>query len=542
MGKDYELYFFYKNRQKLRDSLFLDMFPKGVKMILLQHYKIENYLLLDKLLAIFKTVIVSLFYFVLYKATYIPKDLALGLSFTILGVFTFFSTLFLLDYNKRTIPDIEHDHYFRMLGKHRNDLVKQVMRKRINYAFLNWMIPFTLFPFVYAGLLGDYRYILLYLIFIIIFYFITNITLFLTQRLLYDYIRGLAIINSITVFYFLAVIIGVSIGLTIGPTLLFSFINIIYLEVVSNVITYVLILIVLYSIYNRVVKNALNYSLTNVLLLRKKSRMKRNQISNPNIFITIFYNKNDFQNKLLTKDLISFYRGAKDELWAILIYASMSIVYTVFLITTFLEFQNNIPSLMMIDNAFSVIISIFFILTLYRLKNITWYSSEGRNLLLYSKLNYDKYAVYKSKKKLNYIILSPIILFYIFVPIFFGINNDSSMIIYGLLRIPLLYLLFSNIIDYSILQDTLYPRKYHYQMVAGLGKINLITLIFMFQGIGLTYLLINANSISSFLGNFNNFSLLIYGILYIFLLFLKVKYIYQSKKLVNIFEGSKVYG
>lgn len=538
----YDLYFFYYNRKKIRDSFFLDAFPKQLKEFILKNYIFEKYKFMDKLIIASKLILFSIFYFVIYKATSIPDEFAQVIPYTIYFFISFFGTLTLLDYNKKAIPDIEHDHYFRMIGDNRNDLVREVMNRRIMYSFTNWIIPFTLFPFIYASISGGFQYFALYFVFTVLFYLITKIIIFISQRILFDYVKGIVIVDTIVVFVFVMIILGFSLLLTIVPAFAATVILNSSIEIIVKLTVYSLLILILYYLSTKIYNSSLKYSLTNSVILKKKSRVKTNQIKNPNMFLQLLFGKNDFQNKLLAKDLITYYRKSKQEFVTMIIMGGASLIYSSMLVATMFSDDSILGSTMFIDNIFIVLVSIFFIMNLYRMKDTTWYSSEGLNLLIYSKMGFDKYQIYKEKLKLNYLILSPLVIAYIFLPLFFTFNMDSYTIGYILMRIPLLYLFFTNIIDYSIIQDVLNPRKNKYDIISGMGSLNLIILIIVIQGFGLSYVFLNIGSESFLFSGIKNLELITYFVLLFIMIILKLQNRFTSKKLIGKIEGGKIYG
>ena len=541
-NKKYDLYFYYNNRKKIRDSFFLDTFPKFVKETILSKYSFGKYKSIDRLIVVSKLILISLFYFVLYKATYITDEISLVIPYAPFGLISFFSSMFLLEYNKRGIVDIEHDHYFRLLGDNRNSLLKEVMKRRINYAFLNWLIPLTVFPFIYASFVGGYEYIVFYLVFVAVFYLVTIIIVFVSQRLLFDYLKEMVVIDSIIEILFLGLLFSISIGLTVLPTIVLHLIQLYTVEVLMNVLIYASIIIALYYANLKVQQSTINYSLSNAIIQGKKSRVKVNQIQTPNAFLSLFKGNNDFQNKLLVKDLVSYYRKDKKELFTMIIWGIMSAIYSGMMISSLTSNDSVFLDNMMIDNLFVVMVSTFYIITLYRLKDSTWYSSEGSNLLMFSKFGYDKYSILKSKLKLNYIILSPFIVIYMLAPLFLTFTMDVDSVIYTLLRIPVLYLYFTNIVDYSLIEDSFNPRKTKYDVVSGMGVINLIALIVIVQGFGLTYILMNTSGDNALLNNVHNIEGIIYLLVLLTMVLVKGRFMLKRRKLKGVYEGEKVYG
>ena len=350
---------------------------------------------------------------------------------------------------------------------------------------------------------------------------------------MFDYFKGRDIFMAIVQYTLLGIVFMYTLLLSIVPLFLLRLIE-------SKVLGYsiyaafIILVIILSYLVNKIsIRESMKYSLTNTVLVKRKSRVKNNQISNPSWILRKLYGKDTFQNKLLTKDLITVYRRSKSELITMLSYGIISAVYSFMLIVGAFE-EEVADYLIVADNVLLTILISFLIMNLYQNKKYTWYSNEGPNLLMYSKMGIDKYQLFKEKRKLNLVLLSPMVLFYMGASVVFLFTFDLDIIIHALLRLPIIYMFITLVVDYSLLADVFNPRENSYS--SGMGGFNLSILIFMFQGVGFTFLM-------SVLGAKSNIlELIIIGVYVIVLVTLKLKYHVKSKKLIGVFEGSKVYG
>jgi hypothetical protein len=537
----FKLFFYYKNRKKIRDSFFLENFPPYVKTTILKHYSIENHKLIDFLVVLTKLFLFSLAYFIIYKATYITSDASQIVAFSLLTFVIFWATLSLFSLNKQSLPGVEHDHYFRMLGQHRNDLLKQVMYKRNKYAFLNWIFPITFFPFFYISILSGWEFIVFYLLMMVFGFFVVNIMLFLSQRLLFDYLKNIVIIDTLVVFFLMGIAVFISIMLYLIPIWLFPDIGIVWLEIGSGILYFLVSIFLLSKLNSWIMKNTINYSITSSIILSKKSRAKTNRLKDPGFFISLFYRKDNFRNALITKDLLTYYRKDKRELFVMIVMMLMAIMYSFFNGSTINAQEFDILDSVALDTILNFMIVIFFVLNVYKMNDTTWYSSEGKNLQMYKKLGYDKYQIYKAKSKVNYIINGIYITLYIFVPFLFIFNSNFEGIIYLVLRALILYLLYTNIIDYFLLEDTFNPRVKRYDIVAGMGRFNMILIIGMIS-FAISYISIAAQNGALFLENIPFLGYIILTTILTILLVIKTRNNFKEKKLIGMFEGGKIYG
>lgn len=537
----FDYYFFYYNRKKIRDSFFLDVFPLFVKKIILKHYTVDQYNLMDKIVIISKILLFSLIYFIIYKATYVNEEAALVIPYTVLGLVALFSLFSLLSYSKQTIPDIEHNHYYRMLGDNRNDLVKNVMYKRNIYAFTNWIVPLTLFPFVYAAIVIGYEYIVFYFIIIVLFFYILNIVVFLSQRILFDYLKKMVIIDTVVLFLIMGFISLSTLFLVVGPTSLISLISIVPIEVLINVLVYSVMIVGFHKLNLKVMKSTINYSITSTIVLTKKSRTKRNQMIEPNRFIKFFYTNDNFRNKMINKDFITYYRKDKKEFFVVIILMVSAIVYSLFIGASSNAKEADLLRTIILDVNFNFIICLIFINNLFKQKDITWYSSEGRNILFYSRLGYDKYQVLKAKLKINYILNGIYLFFYMIVPVFFIFTTNLEGAIYMGLRVIVIYLLYSNIIDYFLTEDATNPRAYKYDQLAGMGKFNMMTLIAMGSGV-IAFVYFKSTDETSLISTVPNLGFIVMGVVIGILTIIKIINIMKQQKFKGIFEGGRIHG
>src|SRR5690554_1883888 len=123
---DFNLFFYYKNRKKIRDDyLFESLFFK-LKNFILLHYKEDNYKVVDNLIRISKLIIVSLFYLIVIFSINIKYESLHIIGYGVFVFFGFFIALISISYNRDSLKNVEHDHYFRMLSENRNELLKQI--------------------------------------------------------------------------------------------------------------------------------------------------------------------------------------------------------------------------------------------------------------------------------------------------------------------------------------------------------------------------------------------------------------------------------
>lgn len=546
--EQYNLYFFYKARKRLRELIILDGFPFQLKDKLLNIYTFNNYKKIEFLFSTFKLLLFSLLYFIFFYSSEFTKDAVNALAFSIFVFVFMFMILISLSLNEKVTENVEKDHYFRMLGITRNNLQKEVIMKRINYAYFNWLIPLTFFPFIYLAFQSSITFLIGYLIVVLISYYINTIVIFITQKIIFVELRKLVIIDVII--YGVIVFCNFLLIALISFLPIFLFGNALTGNVITNVmyggltlVTLVLEVLILEFLKRKMISNSFRYSITSAMILSKDNRKKVSSFSNPNWFLRLISSKNNkIENYIVIKDIVSFYRKDKKRLFSFLFVGLNSLVYSGFIIASLLEKEFSLKGVMFADFAFTTGIVWMFIMLFYKLKNDTWYSCEGLNTRLYSKFNINKHVFYKAKKKVNQIILSPLMLFYAIPPLFVIFLIPEVGIGYVIGRVLYLYLLFTVIIDYSLYMDVKFPRKYRYETVSGLGGLNLGILLF-FMNLGLIMLIENISKIESIIGKLQiSYEYLIPLIAVTIFLVLKLIYIIKSNKLKTEYEEEKIYG
>jgi len=131
----------------------------------------------------------------------------------------------------------------------------------------------------------------------------------------------------------------------------------------------------------------------------------------------------------------------------------VSFAYSGFLISA-LQTGDAIVSIVPIDNIFLSVIMIFFVTAHYRYKEMNWFSSEGRNLELFRRLKHKPISLYKSKLKLNSIILLPMILIYAVSPLLFIMTYNYTGILYSLIRVVLIMTYAIILLEYPLINGS----------------------------------------------------------------------------------------
>ena len=542
-------YFFYKNRKKLEEMTFLFSIPSSFKERLLAKYQRNNYKRIEGILLLCKILIFSFLYFSLFYFNQITPEVVRGIAIFIFIFIFLFMVLILLSLNESVIENVEKDHYFRILGKTRNNLLKEVFIKRINYAYLNWFIPMTLLPFVYTAFQGTVIFLVGYLLAVIISYYVNVIAIFLTQKLVFIEFRKLIILDTLF-FGIILVWNAVVVSLLVGIILYLLNIVISYgnlsdsiLLIIGMVAIFVLEIVILRYLKKKAIARSFKYSITSALILNKDNRQKKSIFRYPNRFLKMISSKNNtLENYLVRKDLVSLYRKNKKSYATYLLMGINSLIYSIFIIAAMSEEDFSLTGLVFVEVVFSAAIAGLFISVFYKLKNDTWYSCEGLNTRLYTKFGVDKHVFYKAKKKVNYVLLSPIMLLYALPPLLliFAVPVEGS--IYVVLRVLYLYLLFTIIIDYSIYMDVLLPRKYRYEPTSGLGGLNIGLIIFFFS-VGVGFAVMNISKFGDFIGlSLSNFEYVVPLIALLVLIIIKISIKIKSKTFRNNLEGEKIYG
>lgn len=526
--KPLDLYFFYKKREKIRGSFFLNLLVDRVRKTILKVYKPYNYKFIDRVISFAKFLIVSLFYFICYMTTSMNSEFYQLIPYALYMGIGFFSVLSILVLTGRDNLNLHKDHYFRMLSEKRNTLVKEALNKRINYIFFNWIVPFTFFPFLYISLIDESYHVFYWINYTILLYFSTKLLSFLTQRIFFEYLKGAFILKE-----FLQILLTVIVLLT-ALVINISFLAIvdllhINLDIRLLSIFWIVSILPFSLLQKNVYGKTINYSLTNRLISVKKKQSKHNRIRKPSRFAKILFGKNNFRNQLLNKDLIRFYRKEKPYFFSIVVHTIIAILYSLFLITSLRE-NGSITTVIVVDNIFFGIIISFIISYMYKFKDETWYSSEKQNIKLFHKIGYDKHEIYKVKLKLNYIVFSPIILGSVVVPVFFAFNVNIQSLLYILIRIPIQILYISLIIRYLILEDTKHPRIKAGDHLTSMGAVTMIALVIIVQIMGFTYGFISMDNYNHILSSIKNLEWhALVGIL-VLMIIIRVKYHFHEKK------------
>jgi hypothetical protein len=495
---DFSLFFYYKNRNKIRNSFLLESISVKLKTIILLHYKEENYKIIDNFIRLIKLLAFSLIYFVIIISLDLTYD---SLHLYGYGVFVFvgfFIALLLLSYNRTAFLNLDKDHYFRMLSENRNALLRQITLKRINYGFLNWLIPLSLPLFFYASIYTGFHFFITYSVMLGLYYLFLYLIVFSTQKLMFKHLKKTVIIGDVFVYLFSLLIVGLS----IGSHIVMLSISTKFEENVNPLITYsilsVIILAFLVFLARYIKRISFNYSITNAIKNTNMHKYKMNRLKTPPFFIRLFYGKDDFTNVILTKDLLSFYRRDKRETFTLIIITLLSLFYSGFVVSS-LQDKESILSIIAADNVFLTVIMIIFVIALYRYKNVNWYSSEGVNHELFRRLNYRPLKLYKSKVKLNFLILMPMILLYAIAPLFFVFTYSYSGVAYALIRVFLIAIYAFTILEYVLINDARKTIVESQKDSIFMGPMDLSMFIFFVQGIGLTALvtIIPENSLLS---------------------------------------------
>ncbi len=521
---DFNLYFYYKNRSKIRNNYLLESFSAKLKSYILLHYREDNYKYIDYIIRIVKFFVFSVVYLILILSTSFDYDSLYIISYSVFGFMGFFIALVTLSYNRETLKNVEHDHYFRMLSENRNELLKQISLRRVNSAFFNWLIPFSLPLFLYSAIFTSFHFIVQYIFSMFIYYLVLFIFVFATQKTLFKVLRRTVFIGDMLIYFFSILVIGIPIilhifililseifGNQINPLLIHSLVSVIFI-------------FVLWILKTFVYKSSFKYSATHTLLVGDKLIFKRNKVKQPNLFIRLFYGKDDFSNVLLTKDLLSFYRRDRRETFYIVFTSFISLVYSFFIVFT-LQSGDSIISIIPLDNVFLSVIMIFFVITNYRYKDINWYSSEGLNLGLFKRLKYEPLKIYQVKVKFNSIILLPMILLYAISPLFLVFTINYQGVIYVLIRFIVIMLYALILLEYPLINDAKKTIIKKYKDLLFMRAGDLAMFIFFIQGIGLSVLLTYLSENTLFT-EYSYVFWFVIGVLILSMVLVKVRFLY----------------
>lgn len=521
---DFNLFFYYKNRSKIRNNYLLESFSAKLKNYILLHYREDNYKYIDYLIRIVKFFVFSIIYLILIFSTSFDYDSLHMIGYSVFAFMGFFIALFSLSYNRESLKNVEHDHYFRMLSENRNELLKQMTFRRLNYGFFNWLIPFSLPLFLYAAIFTSFHFMIQYIVLLVLYYLFLFILVFATQKILFKFLRRTVFIGDILIYVFSILIVGFPIILHILMLLIAElfghYINTLFIYSSASG----LVIFALWSLKIFIYKTSFNYSATHTLLVGDKKNFKGNKVKQPNFLIRLFYGKDDFSNVILTKDLLSFYRKDRRETFSLLFISVISLVYSGFIISS-LQTGDFIISIIPVDNIFLSVIMIFFVITNYRYKDMNWYSGEGRNLELFRRLEHEPLKVYKSKVKLNSIILLPMIVLYAIPPLFFMLTYSYSGMIYALIRIVFIMMYALVLLEYPLINDAKKTIIKKYKDILFMRAGDLSMFIFFIQGIGLTVLLTYISEKTLF-SEYSYIFWLVIGILFTWMILVKIRFLF----------------
>ncbi len=485
---DFSLFFYYKNRNKIRNSSLLESISVKLKTIILLHYKEKNYKRIDNLVRLIKLLAFALIYFVIIISIDLNYDSLHLYGYGVFAFAGFFIALLLLSYNRTAFLNLDKDHYFRMLSENRNALLRQITLKRINYGFLNWLIPLSLPLFFYASIYTGFQFFITYSVMLGLYYLFLYLIVFSTQKLMFKHLKKTVIIGDVIIYLFSLLIVGLS----IGSHVLMLAISTKFEDNVNPLITYsilsVIILAFLVFLVRYIKRISFKYSITNAIKNTNMHKYKMNRLKKPPFIIRLFYGKDDFSNVILTKDLLSFYRRDKRETFTLIIITLLSLFYSGFVVSS-LQDKESILSIIAADNVFLTVIMIIFVIALYRYKNVNWYSSEGVNHELFRRLNYRPLKLYKSKVKLNFLILMPMILLYAIAPLFFVFTYSYSGVAYALIRVFLIAIYAFTILEYVLISDARKTIVKSQNNSVFMDPMDLSMFIFFVQGVGLTAIL-----------------------------------------------------
>jgi hypothetical protein len=461
------------------------------------------------------------------------NEVIIAFSIIIIILVSFFTMLILFSYNKQTVENIEYDHYFRMLGDNRNDFLKEVIKRRNIYAFTNWVVPLTSFPILYSNISDGFKGMFIYSIGILIFFFIINILSFVSQRLMFEYVKRVFILEPFVIYILTILSTVMTLLFIFVPMILINSVTSISLQIVLYFITYIAILVALFICSRIVMKKAIHYSVTNVIIHKKKTRIKKNGILYPSLFVRLFSGKDEFNNVIVNKDVISYFRRDKGGYFYTIIMMISTLFYSLFNISTITDGTTNLLDYLLIDTILNYVICFFLVSSLYQMRKHTWFSSEGKNIRMYYRLGYDKYSLFKAKQKVNYILNGVYLIPYIVIPLFFVFSVNIEGIIYILLRAMILILLYTTIINHFLVSDATNPNIHDYDPVAGMGRVNMMMLLGMFS-VGILFLALSGNEETSWISEIP------YLGYFVMLFVLTILLIIKMKQAISINHFSKI--
>lgn len=485
--EDFTLYFYYIKRESLKQSFLLEYILPSLKLKILKNSTKDNFTNYIWFFRLLKWLFVSMLYGMIFFIFEMNESFVYGLSFTILSFLAFFTGLILFSMSYQTIHNIDKDHFFRMLGSKRNAFVKTVLTKRIETAFLDWLIPLTLTPFIYLSVVTDGYLFIEYTLMVTFYYLMLYYLLFLTQKFYYDTTRNHVVIAEISVYFFTL--------LALGITVFTHFSLLVYASNLSNQLAYVLMfgfIILLLGIFKQKIYHAsVNYSLTNTIIMKRTSKASHNRIIKPYRWLKYVIGNDLRMQQLLMKDIITFIRTDKREVFA-LVTLNLMVLFYAFLTVSSIAQNETLVSLFNADNIMLSILMIFILVTLYRYKESTWVRTEHHAFQFFKAFNINRFDLYKVKLRLNQLLFLPAFLVYSFIPLV-GFIYFQTDLLYGFLRVIVIMLYAICMTKYPILLDALTFKNEQEGKLGFLSHIDLSFLIIIFQWFLITFVLFGVN-------------------------------------------------
>jgi len=208
---DLNLYFYYKNRQKIRNSFLLESVSSRLKNFILQNYRKDNYRKIDVILQLIKFLIFSIAYFLMINLISIPSESLYGIGLGVFIVIGFMIVLVTLSMNKLTINHLKHDHYFRMLSEQRSEYLRQTTLSRVNQGFIHWLVPLAFPIFIYASIYANWQYLIQAIVIFALYYLFLFLSVFSSQSLFLKHLRKSIIIIDVLIYFFSALVVGFSV-------------------------------------------------------------------------------------------------------------------------------------------------------------------------------------------------------------------------------------------------------------------------------------------------------------------------------------------
>ncbi len=494
MKSDFTLFFYYESRRRVQNSFFLGLIKK-LKEKVLNIYTEKNFKLINQLLLLFRVIIVNVVYFILYKATYLTVEVVEVITVVLFMMLLLIFSLALLNQNKTVVEDIEKNHYFRMLGDKRNNFLKEIMTERINRYVFYYLFPLTIGLALFVGVYSSINYILVYGSLLLLYRYLFQTLLYITQKLYFAYLRSVPVVDGILTYVFSGLSLSLITFLSFAPFFITNYISSSILSIVLYVTIELLFITLAVFVERKSKKKTMNYSVTNVIINKKTKKIKNNRMIAPHKIFRIFLGKDTFVNMIFLKDIYSVLRNKKQHFTANITVIILAFFYQIFFIAAMYE-TSELSTNLMVDSIIGVFVVLFFLTNFIALKNETFYSSEWIHLRDYKRLGYDKFSVYRAKKKTNYFIMYFYLLSFVISSVISLFTFDVEVIIHAIVRIGYYYLLFTLIIDYHLIEDVKNNRVYTSDPVSGIGGFNFAVLLFGVFGIGFNYLLINIENVT----------------------------------------------